>query len=161
MFWNNVYNARVTLRGRYLNRTVGLCGTFNGRKDDDFWTSYGTYVSNVEEFGNSWKMNPACENATNVTHACEKYPQRKSIAEANCSALFYPPFNVCASHINATEKGYLYDCKYDVCACKVDPVVCYCQALDAYAYACSSYVDNILHWKDYDELSFCRKYQVC
>ncbi|XP_028410567.1 kielin/chordin-like protein [Dendronephthya gigantea] len=33
--WNNVHNVRVTVFGRYLNRTSGLCGTYNRYRGDD------------------------------------------------------------------------------------------------------------------------------
>ena len=156
--WNNVYNVRVTVRGRYLNRTAGLCGTYNGIRNDDLWTSYGTIVTDPVEFGNSWKVDPSCENATFVANPCDDDPVRKSIAQQNCSALLRPPFNECSSHINATDEGYIDDCEYDMCACEDDPVVCYCQALEAYADDCASNVD--IQWEDMEKFSICRKYKI-
>ena len=155
VFWNNVYNARVTIKGRYVNRTVGLCGNFNQMEDDDFWTSYGTIVNDAVEFGNSWKVDPSCANATEVMHPCMANSSRLSIAQANCSILFSPPFNSCASHINATARGYYDNCVYDMCACEDDPDVCYCQALDAYSADCAQYVS--IHWRQLDQFAICSK----
>ena len=157
VIWNNVYNVQVTVRGRYINRTVGLCGTYNGIKNDDFWTSYGATVNDRVEFANSWKVDPSCENATEVDNPCDVNSDRRWIAQANCSTLLRAPFNECANFINATEEGYIDDCEYDMCACEDDPVVCYCQALDAYAGDCASHVD--IEWEDRQEFSVCGKYK--
>lgn len=153
--WNNVYNVRVTLGSHYMNRTIGLCGTYNENEDDDLRTSYGAIATSPVEFGNSWKIDPNCENATNVTNPCDISPERKLIAQANCSALHNAPFNVCASFINVA--GYIADCEYDMCSCERDPVVCYCQALAAYADDCASSI-RIL-WKNMDEFAVCGKSQ--
>ncbi len=146
----------MSVRGRYLNRTVGLCGTYNGIEDDDFWTSYGTTVTDAVEFGNSWKVDPECDNATQVEHPCDTNRNRRWIAQANCSRLLSPPFNSCAIHINASEEGYIDDCEYDMCACEDDPVVCYCQALDAYAEDCASHVD--IQWEGMEEFGICGEF---
>ncbi|XP_028406465.1 uncharacterized protein LOC114528955 [Dendronephthya gigantea] len=153
VFWNNVYNVRVIIGGHYVNRTSGLCGYYNEIKYDHFWTSYGTIVTDPVEFGNSWKVDPTCENATTVDHPCDANPERRLIARENCSALLKPPFSNCSSYINATEEGYISDCEYDMCACEDDPVVCYCQALEAYADYCSSKVE--IDWMNLDEFAIC------
>ncbi len=158
MQWNNVYNVRVSVRGRYLNRTVGLCGTYNGIEDDDFWISHGTTATNAVEFGNSWKVDPECDNATEVEHPCNTNRNRSSIAQSKCSRLLSPPFNSCAIHINASGEGYINDCEYDMCACEDDPVVCYCQALDAYAEDCASYVN--IRWEEMHEFAVCGKLKI-
>ena len=151
-----MYNVRVTVGGRYLNRTVGLCGTYNNVRNNDFWTSYGTTVTDEVEFANSWKVDPSCENATVVENPCDVNSERRWIARANCSTLLRAPFNECASHINATEEGYIEDCEYDMCACEDDPVVCYCQALAAYADDCASNVH--IEWEEREEFVICSKW---
>ncbi|CAB4021859.1 von Willebrand factor-like, partial [Paramuricea clavata] len=136
--WNNVRNVRVTVLGRYLNRTSGLCGTFNGNPGDDFLARNGTTVHNAVTFGNSWKTEPDCDDATDVEHACLTYSDRNATAIANCSALSSSPFHVCTNQINPDSEGYITDCEYDVCACGDDPIVCLCQALEAYVRDCNS-----------------------
>ncbi|XP_028410753.1 uncharacterized protein LOC114533436 isoform X5 [Dendronephthya gigantea] len=153
VFWNNVYNARITIGGRYFNKTSGLCGNYNEMQDDDFWAAYGAIVTDPVEFGNSWKVDSTCENATKVPHPCDVNPARRLIARENCSKLLRPPFRDCSSYINATEDGYIEDCEYDMCACEDDPVVCYCQALEAYADDCAS--DVAIQWKGLHEFSVC------
>ena len=136
--WNNVHNVRVTVQARYLSRTSGLCGTFNRDRGDDFLTPNGTIAGNAVDFGNSWKTDLDCEDATFVDHPCKTNPDRNATARANCSALQNSPFDACASYINPDSEGYIGDCEYDVCACDDHPTVCVCQAIEAYVDDCSS-----------------------
>ena len=152
--WNNVHNVRVAVLGRYLNKTTGLCGTFNRNRNDDFLTKNGTIINNAIEFGDSWKTDPNCENAPDDGHPCQVYSDRSASAVANCSALSSSPFDMCSSRINAVSEGYVEDCEYDVCACEDNPIVCLCQAIEAYVSDCNANGVNI------DWLSDPR-YQLC
>ena len=152
--WNNVHNVRVTVYGRYINKTSGLCGTFNQNAADDFLTANGETVGDAVNFGNSWKTEPDCDNATYVPHPCWTYPGKNATATANCLALLTPPFNVCASQVNPASGGYIEDCEYDVCGCGDDPTVCLCQAIEAYVADCASYGVNIDWLSD-------NRYQQC
>ena len=143
--WNNVHNVRVSVLGRHLNRTSGLCGTFNRNSGDDFLAQNGTTLDNAVDFGNSWKTDPSCEDATDVEHPCVKYPSRNASAVANCSALLTSPFSSCSSKIDPEMEGYIEDCEYDVCACDDDPTVCLCQAIEAYVSDCA-YKDVAINW---------------
>ena len=157
--WNNVYNVRVTVLGRYRNRTSGLCGTYNGIKNDDFLTSYNTTETkeNVVKFGNSWKTDPSCENATDVQDPCTTYPVRAEIAKMNCSALLKYPFSACNGTVNATEEGYIEDCEYDMCACEGNPTACLCESLQAYSAECKS-KEVTITWKNHPDFAQCSKY---
>ena len=136
--WNNVHNVRVTVLGRYLNRTSSLCGTFNQNPSDDFFARNGATLDNAVDFGNSWKTDSDCEDATDVEHPCGTYPERNATAVANCSTLLTPPFDVCSSEIDPELEGYIDDCEYDVCGCDNDRTVCLCQAIEAYVSDCAS-----------------------
>lgn len=157
--WNSVHNVRLTVLGRYLNKTVGLCGTYNGNKDDDLWTSYGLTVVDPVDFGNSWKVDRNCENATKVANPCDENPGRKLIAQANCSVLLSAPFNSCSSFINASAEHYISDCEYDICSCRGNDPTCYCQALEAYADDCASFVD--IQWENNSEFAVCGRCLHC
>ena len=132
-----MYNVRVTVLGRYLNRTSGLCGTFNNMKSDDYLTSFNTTETNVTTFGNSWKTDPSCADAPEVEDPCVTNLDRKSASKINCSALLKYPFSACNETVNATE-GYIQDCEYDMCACVINPVACLCQSFDAYSSECKA-----------------------
>lgn len=133
-----MYNVRVTVFGRYFNQTCGLCGTFNRNRYDDFLARDGTTAFNAVDFGNSWKTDPACEDAVGVEHPCVTYPERNASAVHNCSALRTSPFEKCRSKISPDAQGYIEDCEYDVCGCVDDFTVCYCQAITAYVSDCSA-----------------------
>eukprot|EP00069_Balaena_mysticetus_P000779 bmy_03611T0 len=45
---------------RWVEDTVGLCGTFNGNTQDDFLSPVGVPESTPQLFGNSWKTLSAC-----------------------------------------------------------------------------------------------------
>ena len=157
--WNNVYNVRVTVLGRYRNRTSGLCGTYNGIKNDDFLTSYNTTETkqNVVKFGNSWKTDPSCENATDVQDPCTTYPVRAEIAKMNCSALLKYPFSACSGTVNATEEGYVQDCEYDMCACVRNPTACLCESFESYATECK-YNGVTINWRNMAQFAQCSKF---
>ena len=154
--WNNVHNVRVTVLGRYLNRTSGLCGTFNRNSGDDFFARNGTTLDNPIDFGNSWKTDPDCEDATDVEHPCDTYPERNATAVANCSALLTSPFDNCVGKIDPESEGYIEDCEYDVCGCDDDPTVCLCQAIEAYVSDCASEGVGI-DWLNDTRYQQCRK----
>ena len=136
--WNNVYNVKIDILGRYLNSVSGLCGTFNDDKSDDLLTSGNMTTTNVTEFGNSWKTDPTCADAPTVESLCDANSARAAIARSNCSALLQAPFWTCNSTVNATEEYFIADCEYDMCACDSNPDACLCQIFDAYASACSA-----------------------
>lgn len=154
--WNNVNNVRVTIRGRYLNKTSGLCGTYNGIKSDDFLMSNNTIHTDATAFGNSWKTDPSCEDAITVEHPCVTYPDRESTARHNCSALLGPPFWLCNETVDATD-GYVANCEYDMCACEINPVKCLCESFQAYAAECNSR-GVAISWKNESGFEKCSKY---
>lgn len=153
--WDNIFNVRVTVLGRYVNKTSGLCGTFNKISSDDFLTSTGTTKTDATDFGNSWKTDPSCANATAVIHPCEMYPERASIAQQNCSALIKYPFSLCDPTVNAREY-FVPNCEYDMCACKANSISCLCESFQAYAAECKSQGVTI-NWRNESEFSICRK----
>ncbi len=155
--WNNVRNVRVTVLGRYLNRTSGLCGTFNRNPGDDFLAMNGTTVNNAVDFGNSWKTDPDCEDAVDIPHPCGANDARNATAIANCSALLSAPFVDCASKIDPESEGYIDDCEYDVCACDDYSTVCLCQAIEAYVTDCAAEGVSI-SWLSDPRYQQCSKY---
>ena len=145
--WNNVYNVEIEVLGRYLNSVEGLCGTFNDDSSDDLLTSDNVTTTNVTAFGNSWKTDPTCGDAPTVENPCVTNSDRAAMARYNCSALLQAPFWVCNETVNATERYFIADCEYDMCACENNPDACLCQIFDAYAAACSA--ENItIQWSD-------------
>ena len=154
--WNNVAQVVITLRGRYVNNTAGLCGTFDMMSENDYMTSYNAIVHDEIDFANSWKTDQNCPNASYVEHPCITYPSRYSIARQNCSALLSPPFSSCNAVVNATR--FINNCEYDMCACMNNESWCLCQSVIPYIDACSRESVVIGNWKDVPGFGMCGKY---
>ena len=157
--WNNVENVRVTVFSRYLNRTVGLCGTFDDEPNNDYLTSFNTTVSksNVTFFGNSWKTDPTCPNATDVQHPCDTFPHKRPMAVQECSVLLRHPFWSCNETVNATTRGFIDNCEYDMCACSENGPSCLCESIKDYVAECQSRQISIT-WKNLPQFAKCGKY---
>lgn len=153
VIWNNGWNLRVTLLGYHFNKTSGLCGTYNGIQNDDFLTPSGTTVADSVEFGNSWKIDPQCEDAVTVPNPCDANPLTR-IRAASCSSLLNHPFENCPLYLNPDR--YIHNCEYDMCACEDDAIVCYCQSVDAYADNCAKYI-GFINWRGLGEFTACSK----
>lgn len=50
----------IKIPSSFFENVCGLCGNYNGNKDDDMETSARARVSNVVEFGKSWKVREEC-----------------------------------------------------------------------------------------------------
>ena len=46
---------RLTLSDAYVGQVCGLCGDFDGDPANDFRLPNGSFASDVNRFGNSWK----------------------------------------------------------------------------------------------------------
>lgn len=158
IIWNNVFNVEILVYGRYRKKVVGLCGTYNDDRSDDFLTSSNMTAENPTAFGNSWKTDPACADAPTVEHPCVTNPNRTENARKDCSALLQAPFWACNKTVNATEQYYIADCEYDMCACENNPAACLCQIFDSYASACSVDGVNISWIGDFPQCSKCSSF---
>uniref|UniRef100_A0A7M4F1K5 VWFD domain-containing protein n=1 Tax=Crocodylus porosus TaxID=8502 RepID=A0A7M4F1K5_CROPO len=79
----------------------GMCGNYNGRKEDELLMPNHLQASNVAQFGNSWKPNPPCTAGA-----------RPNI-EKQCRALMSDPFKQC--HHLVDPELFIKTCVYDMC----------------------------------------------
>jgi hypothetical protein len=62
-------NHQIDVPGCVKGRTLGLCGTYDGNRDND-WTAHGgAVVPDVNAFGNSWRV-PATDDIFVCKHNC-------------------------------------------------------------------------------------------
>ena len=138
----------------FKNKTCGLCGTFNNNQHDDYETPEGVVESNPTTFGNSWKMDTKCKDATTRKHPCDTQVQREPMANKKCNKLKLAPFTACHDVVDPDE--YIENCRYDVCACS-DGIKCLCNAVAAYTKACADR-GVIIEWRNEKVLQECGKF---
>ena len=113
----------VTVHGTYFNRTLGLCGMWDGDPTNDLEPKADGVIhvgDKVSQFGWSWvspKQGKTCQEKPNSAHPCDKtlFPDAAPLADAACDVLQKAPFTVC-HHILDMETG-MANCKHDVCSC--------------------------------------------
>ncbi|KAM9114696.1 IgGFc-binding protein [Pangshura tecta] len=151
-----VYHARVTVPGNYQGQTCGLCGNYNGRRDDDFLLPDGRAAPNVGAFGSAWKVpipGAACEDgcAGNSCPVCKETKKDFFKQRSYCGLLTAPdgPFAACHSTVSPTV--YFNNCLYDLCLGNGDFQVL-CQSIHSYVTACQEARVTIQPWRS---ASFC------
>lgn len=69
--YDGAYNVYVTVDGRYKGQTRGLCGTYNGNPNDDFWKRNNQVTKKPYDFSISWKIGKKCCDSGPVTNPCK------------------------------------------------------------------------------------------
>ncbi|XP_021575161.1 otogelin [Carlito syrichta] len=118
---------------RWVEDTVGLCGTFNGNTQDDFLSPVGVPESTPQLFGNSWKTLSACSPLVpgSPLDPCDVHLQAASYAVQACSVLMEELFARCSTFLSPVP--YFEQCRRDACRCGQP---CLCATLAHYARLC-------------------------
>ncbi|XP_032977452.1 otogelin isoform X1 [Rhinolophus ferrumequinum] len=118
---------------RWVEDTVGLCGTFNGNTQDDFLSPVGVPESTPQLFGNSWKTLSACSSLVPASplDPCDVHLQAASYAVQSCSVLTGELFAPCSVYLSPVP--YFEQCRRDACRCGQP---CLCATLAHYARLC-------------------------
>uniref|UniRef100_A0A8C2YUV7 Otogelin n=1 Tax=Chinchilla lanigera TaxID=34839 RepID=A0A8C2YUV7_CHILA len=118
---------------RWVEDTVGLCGTFNGNTQDDFLSPVGVPESTPQLFGNSWKTLSACSPLapSSPLDPCDVHLQAASYAVQACSVLTGELFAPCSAYLSPVP--YFEQCRRDTCRCGQP---CLCATLAHYARLC-------------------------
>ncbi|NP_001291257.2 otogelin precursor [Bos taurus] len=118
---------------RWVEDTVGLCGTFNGNTQDDFLSPVGVPESTPQLFGNSWKTLSACSPLVSGSRLdpCDVHLQAASFALQACSVLTGELFAPCSAYLSPVP--YFEQCRRDACRCGQP---CLCATLAHYAHLC-------------------------
>uniref|UniRef100_A0A8C9SUE5 von Willebrand factor n=1 Tax=Scleropages formosus TaxID=113540 RepID=A0A8C9SUE5_SCLFO len=133
--WDGRGKVLLKLGPTFIGKTCGLCGNYNGNQGDDFLTPAGLVETQATGFGNSWKMNGACDNVVKQDpDPCVLNPKRVRFAEESCSVLLSVQFEPC--HLEVNPSPFLRNCRYDVCSC-ADGQECLCSAVASYAAVCA------------------------
>ncbi|XP_033059737.1 otogelin isoform X16 [Trachypithecus francoisi] len=118
---------------RWVEDTVGLCGTFNGNTQDDFLSPVGVPESTPQLFGNSWKTLSACSPLIpgSPLDPCDVHLQAASYSVQACSVLTGELFAPCSAFLSPVP--YFEQCRRDACRCGQP---CLCATLAHYAHLC-------------------------
>ncbi|KAJ7304150.1 hypothetical protein JRQ81_011679 [Phrynocephalus forsythii] len=166
-----VYHVTVTVPGTYQGQMQGLCGNYNGRKDDEFLLPDGNKASNVNTFGAAWKVpvpgaDDSCSDGCSGSNCpvCEERKKEVFKQRNYCGILMASdgPFRGCHSKVDPTV--YFNDCIYDLCLGNGEiPVLC--QSIQSYVSACQDAGGSVEPWRS---PSFCplscpanSHYEIC
>uniref|UniRef100_G1KJ50 VWFD domain-containing protein n=1 Tax=Anolis carolinensis TaxID=28377 RepID=G1KJ50_ANOCA len=134
--WNMKNSVSIKITPAYRGQVCGLCGNFDGNDANDFTTRSQSVVTDVVEFGNSWKVSPTCPGTPQTKDPCTANPYRMSWSQKQCSIINSQTFAPCHSQVEPTK--YYDACVSDACACDTGgDCECFCTAVAAYAQACS------------------------
>ncbi|XP_061572588.1 IgGFc-binding protein [Cololabis saira] len=146
-----VYHVTVTVSSNYRGKVCGLCGNFNGDKNDDFQMPNNRLTNRVNAFGKSWKVTipkVVCEDGCNGKNCpdCDSAHKAVFSKPIYCGILTAPkgPFANCHSKLN--PQPYFDDCVFDLCASNGEGDVL-CDSVAAYAYNCHMAGVDVQSWR--------------
>ncbi|KAK2864570.1 hypothetical protein Q7C36_003724 [Tachysurus vachellii] len=149
--YDMIYEVLITVPGMYVGKTCGMCGNFNGNKNDDLLLPDGKAVekTDIKTFGAAWKVavpGVVCDDGCSGDF-CPKCPQKEKVVfEKDCSIIINPtgPFAACHSVIN--PESYFRDCVYDVCMSEGDQHML-CHSVAAYMSDCQNFGVKVNNWR--------------
>ncbi|XP_044847500.1 IgGFc-binding protein-like [Mauremys mutica] len=155
VFYDTASYLRVSIPSTCKGHMCGLCGNFNGDKNDDFLLPNGKSTQSLSEFVASWKVpvdgamcSDGCGERCPICDGAQTAPYQ---SERSCGLIRATsgPFRDCHSLVSPAE--YFNHCLHDMCATNGTGETL-CQSLQAYAAACQTTGAKIRAWRT---ASFC------
>ncbi|KAG8563914.1 hypothetical protein GDO81_016249 [Engystomops pustulosus] len=148
LIWDRKTTIFIKVSPAYKGKLCGLCGNFDDISQNDFTTSHMLQVTDVLEFGNSWKVDSSCPDATDIVNPCSQNPHRHSWSEKQCGLIKSEVFKVCHSKVD--PKPFYEACVNDACSCDSGgDCECFCTAVAAYAQECTK-AEACVYWRTPD-----------
>uniref|UniRef100_H9GN55 VWFD domain-containing protein n=1 Tax=Anolis carolinensis TaxID=28377 RepID=H9GN55_ANOCA len=145
------YHVRITLSSTYQGQMTGLCGNYNGQKDDDLQLPDGTVVSDVAEFVAAWKvpvLGVSCTDGCSGPRCplCEIEKEEDFKQRSSCGIITASdgPFQAC--HAIVDPNVYLNNCVFELCINGGDKEAL-CKAIQSYVTACQEAKVDIPPWR--------------
>lgn len=106
IMWDGKDRIDVKAPPSLKGKTKGLCGTYDGKQNNDFLTPTGIVETNPNIFGNQWKSEKSCVDvsAKIQNSPCENEVQRKEEAKRYCKVLTGEVFQ--GKSINLLQFGF-------------------------------------------------------
>ncbi|XP_030630870.1 alpha-tectorin [Chanos chanos] len=161
--YDGSWTVQITVPANYSGVTCGLCGNFNGQRDDDFLTQSGELASSAHEFGEDWRVDDGIPCNDGCGDSCPSCHDQ-TWAQTHCEILRADngPLSFCHDHVD--PQPYINDCVFDVCLSGNREDVL-CRSIQTYVSACQSVNARIYSWR---ENTTCRMecpenshYEVC
>ncbi|TFJ95920.1 molecular chaperone DnaJ [Platysternon megacephalum] len=155
VFYDTASYLLVSIPSTYKGHMCGLCGNFNGDKNDYFLLPNGKSTQSLSEFVASWKVpvdgamcSDGCGEKCPICDGAQTAPYQ---FESSCGLIRATsgPFKDCHSLVSPTK--YFNHCLHDMCATNGMGETL-CQSLQAYAAACQTTGAKIRAWRT---ASFC------
>ncbi|XP_078077489.1 uncharacterized protein LOC144499246 [Mustelus asterias] len=145
LIWDKKTSVFIKLSPSYKGNICGLCGNFDGNANNDFMMRSQSVVTDVTQFGNSWKLTTNCPDAVPDDDPCTKKPHRRSWAQKQCSIITSDIFANCHQMVDPNP---FYDaCVHDSCSCDSGgDCECFCMAVASYAFACNE-TGRCIDWR--------------
>ncbi|XP_048958595.1 mucin-19 isoform X21 [Canis lupus dingo] len=132
----------VSLPPNDFTETVGLCGSFNNRVEDDLMSSQNILEKTPQTFADSWEMMPCPKGNPSSCISIEK----EIFAENHCGIFLDSPGPFASCHPIVNVKPYYEECKRYTCTCK-NSKDCLCTIFGNYVKACAEKEVYMVGWR--------------
>ncbi|XP_041052599.1 mucin-2-like [Carcharodon carcharias] len=144
LMWNGYDALMLELGQPFVNTTCGLCGDFNGIRDNEFFSN-GYHLTPIQ-YGNLQKLNGPKEHCKDISSPdnvknCSKF-------EYMCErALTEPGFSNCHEVLDLAP--FIKSCMLDFCLCKdlEKPSSCICDTLSEFSRQCAHVGGKPSNWR--------------
>ncbi|XP_032895484.1 von Willebrand factor isoform X3 [Amblyraja radiata] len=136
ILWDKGTRISVQIKGQYKGKVCGLCGNFDGNKNNDLLSSANKLEIDPFDFGNSWTVKHLCADAIQAPSPCSGNSLKQAMVENSCDLIKSSLFSECAKLIDPLPFWEI--CVYDTCSCdSMGECLCLCNAIAAYAHECA------------------------
>ncbi|XP_056457465.1 IgGFc-binding protein-like [Gadus chalcogrammus] len=147
--WSTV--ATVSLSSSYYGNVDGLCGNYNGNKEDELNTTAGTPYANVTDWAVSWSVrdgDPFCyHHCEGTCPQCSPEDQKRYAGHEFCGIAEDKKGPFASCHPSVDIKQFMYDCLHDVCVNERRQEVL-CEALSSYNAECQKAGVTVSPWRE-------------
>ncbi|XP_060137932.1 zonadhesin [Zootoca vivipara] len=157
--------GEIVLPSTYRNHVGGLCGNYDGQRNNEYMKPDRTWTRSLNTFGNSWEImilgrgrepdshprirreEPSDEAESGFEITCSPEQLMNVNGTGVCGALSDPqgPFSTC--HGVLSPSPFQENCVYDLCALFGDTELL-CQDYDAYAKLCQEEGVTLGPWRE-------------
>ncbi|XP_029307092.1 IgGFc-binding protein-like [Cottoperca gobio] len=140
----------VSISSSFYGNVAGLCGNYNGNKEDELTAAGGSLAANVTDWAGTWSVedfDPFCyHHCDGVCPQCSAEDRKRYTGPDYCGILSDKkgPFSGCHGSVPVAEIES--DCLYDVCTNEGRQEVL-CEALSSYLAECQEAEASVLPWR--------------